>query len=214
MAEPLVTVGIPTFNRPEGLAQTLGSICSQTYRNLEIIVSDNSSSNSGVGRVASDFAAKDMRVSYHRHPENLGATANFSSFIPKASGQFFMWAADDDRWEPFFIKKCVRELCADPSLAVCQMEAQYENAPRSLFPFFSEGLPFRDCSPRSPEGRVKHLLRHVYGNLLYGVFRRGALLHCGKPVTRWIGRTLNENSHADIGCRLGGHPCPSGSRNV
>ena len=192
MTSPLVTVGIPAYNRPEGLARTLSSICSQTYRNLEIIVSDNASTDPAVGAVVGQFISMDGRVSYHRHPENIGPMANFSSLLTRASGEFFMWAADDDRWEPSFVERCVEGLRVDSSLAVCLMEAQYELTPGVLFPFFTEGAPFNDYSSRSPVERVKHLLRHVYGNLVYGVFRREALVHQGKPVTEWIGRTLNE----------------------
>jgi glycosyltransferase involved in cell wall biosynthesis len=192
MAAPLVTVGIPTFNRPEGLSRTLASICGQSYRNLEIIVSDNASSDPAVRATVDEFTARDSRVSYHRHPENLGAMANFSSLVPKGSGEFFMWAADDDRWQPFFIERCVAGLQMDSSLVVCQMEAQYEVDGGALFPFFCEGAPFHNYSSASPVERLKHLLGHVYGNLVYGVYRREALFHTGRPITEWIGRTLNE----------------------
>ncbi|APO51719.1 glycosyltransferase family 2 protein [Bradyrhizobium sp. YCK136] len=192
MTEPLVTVGIPTFNRTEGLARTLASIQAQTYRHIEIIVSDNASPDPAVRATVDDFASRDERVTYYRHPENIGAMRNFSSLLPRARGEFFMWAADDDRWEPFFVERCVERLKADPRLVVCQMEAQYEVDGKMLFPFFFEGAPFKAFSSRSPVERVKHLLRHVYGNLVYGVFRREALFHNGKPITEWIGATLNE----------------------
>ena len=116
MSEPLVTIGIPTFNRPEGLRRTLGDLCAQTYRHIEIVVSDNASPGSAVRDVVDEFAANDARVSYHRHPENVGAMRNFSSLVLKARGEFFMWAADDDRWEPFFVERCVQRLGADPTL--------------------------------------------------------------------------------------------------
>ena len=48
---PLVTVGIPTYNRPEGLERTLACITQQTYPNLEIIISDNCSPGPEVGEV-------------------------------------------------------------------------------------------------------------------------------------------------------------------
>jgi hypothetical protein len=118
--------------------------------------------------------------------------ANFTSLVSKGSGEFFMWAADDDRWEPFFVERCVDGLLADSSLAVCQMEAQYETAPGTPFPFFFEGAPFHDHASRTSPERVQHLLGHVYGNLVYGVFRREALRHQGRPITEWIGATLNE----------------------
>lgn len=192
MIEPFVTVGVPTYNRAEGLARTLEAICTQTYRNLEIIVSDNASTDPKVEKVVRDVMARDARVIYHRHPQNIGAMGNFSSLVSKGDGDFFMWAADDDRWEAFFVERCVRELVANPDLAVCQMEAQYEVAPNSLFPFFFEGAAFHCLLPRSPPERVKHLLRYVYGNLVYGIFRREVLFHNGRPVTEWIGDTLNE----------------------
>lgn len=136
MADPLVTIGIPAFNRPAGLARTLGCMCSQTYRNVEIIVSDNGSTDPAVRGTVDEYMEKDARISYHRHPENIGARPNFTSLPPKAHGEFFMWAADDDRWELFFIQRCVEVLQANPALAVCQMEAQYEVSGETLFPFF------------------------------------------------------------------------------
>jgi glycosyltransferase involved in cell wall biosynthesis len=214
MTQPLVTIGIPAFNRPPGLARTLASMCSQTYRNIEIIVSDNASTDPAVRTTVDEFAAKDLRISYHRHPENLGGMANFSSLIRKGSGDFFMWAADDDRWEPFFVERCVAGLQADPALAVCQMEAQYEVDGEELFPFFFEGVPFHDYSSVSPVERVKHLLRYGYGNLFYGVFRREALFHDGRPIIEWIGRTLNEIPMQILLASWGGISGYSGNRSL
>jgi len=45
--QPLVTVGVPTYNRPKGLKRALNSLVNQTYQNLEIIVSDNFFSSAG-----------------------------------------------------------------------------------------------------------------------------------------------------------------------
>lgn len=190
--DPLVTVGIPTYNRAVSLARALASICAQSYRHLEIIVSDNASTDENVERVVRYAMSRDDRVVYHRHPQNLGAMENFASLVSKGSGEFFMWAADDDRWNPRFIEKCIAELVRDPKLVVCQMEVQYETAPDQLFPFFAEGCAFYELSAESRAERVKCLLGHVYGNLVYGVFRREALFYRGRPVIEWIGRTLNE----------------------
>ena len=54
-ATPMVTVGIPTFNRPEGLERTLACITKQTYTNLEIIVSDNCSMPANIHRQGSEW---------------------------------------------------------------------------------------------------------------------------------------------------------------
>lgn len=193
MTEPLVTVAIPTFNRPEGLRRTLRSIAAQTWKNIEIIVSDNASTDPSVRAVICDAVATDTRIRAKRHHSNIGAIANFGSLLEEGVGEFFMWAADDDRWEPVFIERCMRALLRNPKLALCQMEAQYELARGGgLYPFFCEGAAFYEVAADGPEARVEYLLRHTYGNLVYGVFRRGALFHRGKPVTNWIGATLNE----------------------
>jgi len=101
---PLVTVGIPTFNRPDGLRRTLDCICNQAYTNLEIIVSDNCSTDPAV-KASLDSYALDSRVRIVIQKENIGAFNNFKFLLREATGQYFMWAADDDEWSPEFIEK-------------------------------------------------------------------------------------------------------------
>src|ERR1700688_4585086 len=103
--QPLVTVGIPTYNRPEGLRNTLQCITQQTYQNLQIIVADNCSENENVRITAQEFVKKDPRVFYYRHEENKGVNFNFKFVLNKAEGLYFMWAADDDDWNLEFIKE-------------------------------------------------------------------------------------------------------------
>lgn len=106
--QPLVSVGIPTYNRPEGLQKTLECITTQTYQNLEIIISDNCSPDLRVWEIVQDFLEKDKRITYIRQTENIGAANNFKFVLEKATGEYFMWAADDDEWETEFIKVCMQ----------------------------------------------------------------------------------------------------------
>jgi glycosyltransferase domain-containing protein len=192
MSSSIVTVGIPTYNRPERLARALDLICGQSYKNLQIIVSDNASEDPGVAEVVQERMRTDRRISYHRHTKNLGALANFHSLVDKAAGEFFLWAADDDRWEPFFIARCVEELERDPSLVLCQMEGRYETVADGLFEFFAEGTPFYSFSSSSAYERIEHLIRNNFDKLIYGVFRTKCLKYKGRAVLEWIGPTLNE----------------------
>ncbi|PDT58071.1 hypothetical protein CO678_30220 [Bradyrhizobium diazoefficiens] len=191
MSNSVVTVGIPTYNRPERLARALDLICGQSYKHLQIIVSDNASDDPRVVEVVQERMRTDPRVSYHCHEKNLGALANFRSLIDKASAEFFLWAADDDRWEPFFIARCVEELERDPSLALCQMEGRYEHAD-GLFEFFAEGAPFYSFSSSSAYERIEHLIRNNFDRLFYGVYRTKFLKFNGRSVVDWIGPTYNE----------------------
>jgi len=106
---PLITVGIPTFNQPKALKQTLNLICNQTYKNLEIIISDNGSDGNEVSNVIKSFKEKDIRIIYFQQLENKGVNFNFRFVLEKANGSFFMWAADD-YWEPDFIEICYNNL--------------------------------------------------------------------------------------------------------
>ena len=107
---PLVSVGIPCYNRPDGLKRTLECITNQTYRNLEIIVSDNCSPGPEIEAVVKEFISKDSRIQYYRHGENKGLTFNFQFVLEKATGEYFMWAADDDICEPDFIRTLLTPL--------------------------------------------------------------------------------------------------------
>src|SRR5262245_43535908 len=107
---PLVSVGIPTYNRPAGLRRTLDCMTGQTYRNLEIIVSDNCSPSSETEEVVRAYQHRDPRIRYVRQPENIGLEANFKFVLEQATGPFFLWAADDDEWTPDFIEVCLAHI--------------------------------------------------------------------------------------------------------
>jgi glycosyltransferase involved in cell wall biosynthesis len=98
MELPLVSIGIPTYNRPEGLRNALLGITRQTYANIEVIVSDNGSPGNEINDIMQGFCSTDQRVIFHRQEKNLGPTHNFRFVLEKATGDYFMWAADDDEW--------------------------------------------------------------------------------------------------------------------
>ncbi|SMD13529.1 glycosyltransferase family 2 protein [Sporomusa malonica] len=109
MHKPLVTVAIPTFNRPCGLQRTLKQITGQTYKNLEIIIGDNCSSSHETQTIINDLASKDKRIISYRHDENIGPFNNFKFLLNKASGEYFMWASDDDEWSSNFVSACMEK---------------------------------------------------------------------------------------------------------
>jgi glycosyltransferase involved in cell wall biosynthesis len=109
MEEPLVSIGIPCYNRPDGLRRTLECLTNQTHKNIEIIISDNGSPDPGVQWVGHEFAYKDPRVAYYRQPRDMGGMFNAMFVLKNSHGKYFMFAADDDEWEPEYIKSLVRE---------------------------------------------------------------------------------------------------------
>lgn len=102
---PIVTIAIPTYNRAtKSMPQTLAAALAQTYSNLEILVSDNASTDSTQDMLQ---AIDDPRLRYVRHEENIGANNNFNSCVYGCRGDFFMLLPDDDLIDPDFVECCI-----------------------------------------------------------------------------------------------------------
>ena len=105
---PLVSIGMPTYNRVDSyLPSALGSALNQDYPNLEIIVSDNASTD---GTEEFIRAKSDLRVRYFRHDKGIGGKNNFNFCVEQAKGAYFLLLHDDDLVDPDFISVCVRAL--------------------------------------------------------------------------------------------------------
>lgn len=104
-----ITVGVASYNRPELLRRAIQSAVSQTYKNLEILISDNGSPDPEVRKVIEEFARSDARIRCIFHPVNQGAFFNFRSVLNEASGKYFVWLADDDYWCPEYLASLLAE---------------------------------------------------------------------------------------------------------
>jgi len=103
--KPLVTIGIPTYNRAnKTLALAIESACRQDYPNLEIIVSDNCSTDN-TRDVVGAFA--DPRLRYIRQEVNRGPNANYNACLHAARGAYFLLLHDDDLIDPDFVTTCM-----------------------------------------------------------------------------------------------------------
>ena len=166
---PLVSVGIPTFNRPEGLRRTLRLICGQTYPNLQILVSDNASPGDETEQVVRDFSETDARVKYFRQPSNIGPIANFRFVLAEASGDYFMWAADDDEWDASFIETC---LAADRS---CSVMTNFKTIFRARNTRDEYRVPVLSPDLSMTEN-VVNFFSNMQPSLFYGLHPRNSLL--------------------------------------
>lgn len=120
---PLVSIGLPVYNGAPLVAEALETLLAQDYDHVEIIISDNASTDE-TAAVCADFACKDPRIRYMRQPVNRGATWNFNHVFEQANGTYFMWAAHDDLWLPQFLSACVDLMEADKTIAICHSEGQ------------------------------------------------------------------------------------------
>jgi glycosyltransferase involved in cell wall biosynthesis len=112
----LVSVIVPTFNRSRYLASALQSALAQSYANIEVIVSDDASTEDVY--VTTVAAFRDPRLKYVRNPVNLGMGRNIWGAMTKAGGKYVATLHDDDEWEPDFLAALVPPLERDPTLSV------------------------------------------------------------------------------------------------
>lgn len=98
----LVTVGMPTLNGADSIDRALNSLRQQSHADLEILVSDNGSSDT-TRDIVLEHAHVDERVKLVQGPQ-MGAAQNFAHVLGLSRGEAFMWAADDDAWHPHFVE--------------------------------------------------------------------------------------------------------------
>ena len=103
---PLVTIGIPTYNRANAyLKDAIQCALDQTYTNVEILISDNCSTDHTESLVKS---FKDPRIRYTKQKNNIGPTNNFNYCVMNSKGVFFLLLHDDDLIDKDFIEVCIK----------------------------------------------------------------------------------------------------------
>ena len=110
---PRLTVGLFTFNRSDMLPIAVMSIRNQSFIDFELIISDNCSTDTSVAEMCTAWSEEDERITYIRQPVNIGAINNFLFLFDQARSPLFMWASDDDLWDPDFMAQAILALDSD-----------------------------------------------------------------------------------------------------
>jgi glycosyltransferase involved in cell wall biosynthesis len=108
--EPLVSVLMPTFNRPKYLSQALASALNQTYENLQIIVVNDG------GQDVTDIinASNDPRIIFLNRKQNYGKAFSLNQALAEAEGKYIAYLDDDDLYYPNHIELLVNALEKNP----------------------------------------------------------------------------------------------------
>lgn len=164
---------MPAYNGARYIKEALESLISQSFADWELLVSDDASKDETEG-IVREIASRDIRIRYVRQEKNLGMDANFQYLLDQADAPYFMWAAQDDKWEKDFLKACVAILDEKKEVGVAftgminldsygRLIREYPH-----FPEFS--------GKAGPKTVIKHLMSPEImgkGNLMYGLMRTG-----------------------------------------
>ncbi len=122
-----VSIGLPVYNGENFLEDAIRSVLAQTCDDLELVISDNASTDR-TAEICADYAASDPRVRYLRNARNLGAVPNFNRVLDQSSGIYFKWMAHDDRILPRYVEETVAALDANPDAVLCNTVVDYIDA--------------------------------------------------------------------------------------
>ena len=131
--EPLVSVLIPTYNRPVYFEQALKSVLAQTYRNIEIIIGDDST-NDDTEQLIQPYLKQYPLIRYIRNKQKLGQFENDLMLMEASQGEFINMLMDDDLFHPQKLEMMVPHLRDHSELGIVTSHRQGIDANSNLLP--------------------------------------------------------------------------------
>jgi glycosyltransferase involved in cell wall biosynthesis len=131
--QPMVSIGLTVWNGDTFLAQTLESLLSQEYKNIEIIILDNQSTDC-TSDICRDFEKKDSRVRYILDDAQRDVMQAQKLTPQLANGDFFMVACDDDWYDPKYISTLMHLFELNPKIGLAYSAFDYIYPDGSISP--------------------------------------------------------------------------------
>lgn len=183
--DPLVSIGLPVRNGVKTLESVIKCVLTQDHENLELVISDNSSTD-GTEQLCRELAAKDPRIVYFRQPTDVGLLNNFAHVTRLSRGAFLRWIGDDDWLAPNYVSRCLELFADDNRLTLVTTEIQYLRPDGTTYTLPYCGTIFRSDDPiQRFEGLLAGLNDGSFAvDPLYGLARRSSL--AGIPRRKMI----------------------------
>ena len=171
-SKPKVSIGIPVYNGEKFIRKWIDSILTQTFKDFELIISDNASTDA-TPDICKEYAKKDKRIQYFQQKHNRGPVYNFNFVLQHASGEYFAWAPADDFWEPTFVAKNAEILESNPNIVASISEVdffgKYADRYNSPYPEITKHRHVKPISGNYFE-KARSALK-IQGTMLFGLNR-------------------------------------------
>lgn len=115
---PLISIGLPVFNGEPYILGSIESILAQSYKDFELIISDNASTDR-TQEICELFTKNNKNITYYRHEKNMGAAYNYNYVFSLSKGKYFKWASADDLLDSTFLESCITEIKKNPKAVLC-----------------------------------------------------------------------------------------------
>jgi len=180
--QPRTVLGMPAYDRPGKLAQTLESLLMQTCADFAVVIVDDKPTPE-VRAIVQAYASLDPRIHYEPNPARLGMVGNWRKAFERArelypESDYFAWVSDHDVWHPRWLEVLSTALDDHPDVVMAypQMERLFPTWRRSII------RGFETRGTRQPIARLRAAFAPggiTAGNAIYGLFRARALERAG-----------------------------------
>lgn len=193
---PLVSIVLCSFNGESYLREQLDSILIQSYPNIELVISDDASTD-GTIAILEEYRRKDQRLRYTVNPVNIGYNKNFEKVINEAAGDFIATSDQDDIWEKDKIR-----------VIMDQWPAGAEFVYSLSGSFYGKDFDGRSPAPKVQYGPIADLHQLVFNSPVHGhacMFKKKLASRC-LPFPRdifydwWL--SMHAAASGTIGCVL------------
>lgn len=170
---PLVSIGLPVFNEEYFLKDTLESLTNQTYANIELIISDNASSDR-TPYIIREFCKSAPSTKIKLHSESITSDENYRYVLSEARGEYFMFGSGHDLWDKELIAKLVNVFLREKNIilavpGICKIDSYGASKP------IIQNIDTRLF--KTEIGRANHLYKTMVGcNPFNGLFKRHILI--------------------------------------
>lgn len=142
--QPLVSIITPCYNQGKYLAETIDSVLAQTYKNWEMVIVDDGSSDNSK-EVANSYANKDSRIRYI-YQDNAGPSAARNNGVRMSHGIYIQFLDGDDKLAKDYIKKAVLHMISNPDCMLFYSRIKYFGVRNGEFSAQWEGYENLLCS--------------------------------------------------------------------
>ena len=174
-----VSIGLPVYNGENFLKYALDSLLSQTFRDFEIIISDNASTDN-TPKICQEYVLRDKRIRYIRQNKNMGALWNFNFVLKQSNKEYFIWVSSDDKLHPEFLQKNIDILEKNKNVVCSIGDVIYSDVINYEFKLNNDTKKiFRQKYVKSTygtyESKVRTYLKFFQASMIYGLYRRDKL---------------------------------------
>ena len=170
---PSISIGLPVYNGARFLPQALESLLGQSFSDIELIVSDNASSDS-TQNICTEYAARDARIRYVRQNVNIGAMRNWNFVAKQARGKYFKWSSASDYCAPDMLARCFAAMEAESDIVLCYGQTCLVDQETGELTEYSGNIELMEDRPHE---RFSKLCGSLKLNNAYGGLIRTDVLH-------------------------------------